>query len=74
MRLCLAALFLLPHDPVLVQKRDRSGKLIKPHAVIWECRLCHRVIGETTLPVRWRMQVNLLRQARDLAEQRRREA
>lgn len=35
---------------------------MKPHKVIWECRHCRRVLGETALAPRWALLARLRRQ------------
>jgi hypothetical protein len=67
---CLLTLWLLPHDVFLVQKRDRSGSLIKPHTVRWACHRCGQIVGESTLPVNWRMLAQLRRDAGQIEKAR----
>jgi hypothetical protein len=67
---CPRTWFLLRHDPMLVQKRDRSGHVVKPHTLIWECRICGKPVGESTLSVQWRMLAQLRRDAGQLEKAR----
>jgi hypothetical protein len=46
---CHAALFLLPHDVRMGQKRDAAGQVVTPHALVWDCTRCGRRLGETAL-------------------------
>jgi hypothetical protein len=55
--------WLFEHDAMLTQKRDSDGRLVKPHALVWECHRCHRVVGETVLDTRWKLLAHLRRQA-----------
>lgn len=50
------------HEPLLTQKRDAAGQVVKPHVVVWECRHCRRPLGETVLTPRWTLLARIRRQ------------
>jgi hypothetical protein len=50
------------HEPLMRQKRDDTGRAIKPHVLIWECCNCHRGLGETALGAKWNLLAKLRRQ------------
>jgi hypothetical protein len=52
------------HEPALKEKRDESGRVVKPHALEWYCGKCLVYLGETSLPVQWQTQRRLRIQAK----------
>lgn len=50
------------HTPMVQQKRDRQGHVVKPHTLEYVCVECTKVLGETTLEPKWRLLVGMRRQ------------
>jgi hypothetical protein len=71
-RRCARTFWVLACDPMLVQKRDRAGNLARPHTVRWTCHRCGQIVGESTLPVNWRMLAQLRRDAGQIEKARKR--
>ena len=48
---------------LLTQKRDpTTGRVIRPHVIVWECQQCGHPVSETALVTNWRLQADLRRQ------------
>lgn len=60
------------HDSMLTQKRDATGRVVKPHVLVWECRNCGKEVAETKLETQWSMVARIRRQAVSRAAERRR--
>lgn len=37
------------HQPLLTQKRDATGAVQQPPALVWTCRRCGKALGETVI-------------------------
>lgn len=50
------------HATAIREKRDESGRLVKPQTVEWYCTKCLAVHGETSLVPSWPLLARLRRQ------------
>lgn len=63
---CAAALYLRRHDVMAKQKRDETGRVVRPHVLIWECRRCGHDVATTALSTKWNLLAEIRRQLADL--------
>lgn len=54
--------WLFGHEPLLKQRRDANGRPVKPHVVEWECGICFKALGTTTLAPKFRLIATLRRE------------
>lgn len=50
------------HEVARREKRDVTGRVVKPHVIEWHCVLCLKVLGETTLKPSWSLLSRIRRQ------------